>query len=120
MKTILLMAPDLLFGVKIANIVKQHGANPRHARSGDDFLAALQSENPSAAVVDLNNRNDVRPLIQAAAEAGVPVFAFGSHIDTEGIKRARAAGARKVVANSAMAEALPKWLEREFPEDSET
>jgi DNA-binding NarL/FixJ family response regulator len=113
MKRVLVAVPDLFFGLPITNAVRAAGAEPIPVRRPEDPFAALASEAPhppDAVIVDLAARLDPADVIAAAAAQNIPVFAFGSHLDTAAIMAARAAGADKVVANSAMAGALPAWL----------
>jgi DNA-binding response OmpR family regulator len=109
--TILLLVPNLLFGASIATAVQTAGAQVRACRNTAAFLAALQQPTDLVgAVVDLGGNPGWEPVIRAAAAAGVPVFAFGPHLDAATLKGARQAGAARVVANSAHAQELPKWL----------
>ena len=109
--TILLLVPNLLFGASIATAVQTAGAQVRACRNAAAFLDALQQPADLAgAVVDLGGNPGWEPVIRAAAAAGVPVFAFGPHLDAATLKGARQAGASRVVANSAHAQELPKWL----------
>ena len=108
---ILLLVPNLLFGASIATAVQAAGAQVRPCRNPAAFLAALQDPAELVgAVVDLGGNPGWEPVIRAAAAAGVPVFAFGPHLDADTLKGARQAGASRVVANSAHAKELPKWL----------
>ncbi len=110
MPTILLFVPNLLFGASITNVAQAAGAQVRPARTPAAFGTALADVGEVVgAVVDLGNPA-WEPVIRAAAEAGVPVFAFGPHLDSAALKGARQAGATRVVANSALAQELPKWL----------
>ena len=114
MPTILTFVPNLLFGVQVANAVRAAGGEPRVCPSPAAFQAALnETAGAAGAVVDLSNPA-WEPVIRAAATAQVPVFAFGPHLDSARLKAARQAGAQRVTANSAMAEALPKWLARQL------
>ena len=113
MKRVLVAVPDLLFSVQIANAVRQAGGEPQAIRHAAEAFAALASESaalPVAVVIDLAARIDPPQVIEAAAANHIPVFAFGPHLDTAAILRARACGAQKVVANSALSSALPGWL----------
>ncbi len=110
MPTILLFVPNLLFGASITNVAQAAGAQVRSCRTPAAFSAALTDmAEIGGAVVDLGTPT-WEPVIRAAAEAGVPVFAFGPHLDSAALKGARQAGATRVVANSALAQELPKWL----------
>jgi DNA-binding NtrC family response regulator len=50
---------------------------------------------------------DWAQAIGAARELALPVIAYGSHVDTETMAQARAAGATRVIANSKLAADLP-------------
>ncbi len=113
MKRVLVAVPDLLFGVPVAKAVQAAGADALTVRNGAQALGWLDADRqglPDAVVVDLSAGIDPNGLIAAACKQGIPVFAFGSHINAAAIRDARAAGADKVVANSALASALPAWL----------
>lgn len=113
MKRVLVAVPDLFFGVSVANAVRAAGGEPITIRGADGAFAALAAENPyppALVVVDLAARIDPNEVISAAAAGDIPVFAFGPHLGTAAIMEARAAGAEKVVANSALDRALPAWL----------
>ncbi len=112
-KQVLVAVPDLLFGVTIANAVRAAGGDPITIRGAAGAFAALSADNPhppALVVVDLAARIDPTEVISAATASSIPVFAFGPHLGTAAILEARAAGAEKVVANSALAHALPAWL----------
>lgn len=112
MPMILTLVPNLLFGASIANAAQAAGAQVRPARTPAAFLAALEAGTAdlAGAVVDLGGNAGWEPVIRAASAAGVPVFAFGPHLDSATLKGARQAGATRVVANSALAQEFPKWL----------
>lgn len=113
MSTILLLVPNLLFGASIIQVAQAAGAQVRPCRTPAHFLAALDAEDQAAvvgAVVDLGGPATWEPVIRAAAGRGLPVFAFGPHIDSTALKGARQAGATRVVANSALAQEFPKWV----------
>jgi hypothetical protein len=48
-----------------------------------------------------------KQAIGAARAVGLPVIAYGSHVDTETMTQARAAGATRDIANSKLAADLP-------------
>lgn len=113
MKQVLVAIPDLLFSVSVANAIRAAGGEPLTIRGAAGVFAALAAENPhppALVVVDLAARIDPTEVISTAAAANIPVFAFGPHLDAGAIMAARAAGAEKVVGNSALARALPAWL----------
>src|ERR1044072_8118451 len=102
----LLYCTDLMFGVQLQNIATRAGFRP----------VTLKPHGPipegAVLVVDLAARGDWEAAIEAAARAGIPVVAFGPHMDAGARKRARAAGASRVLANSNLARDLPTILEK--------
>lgn len=119
MKRVLVAVPDLLFGVQIANAVRTAGGDPHLIRTSSEAGAILAAEPVAAVIVDLGGRIASGAVIQAAAGQGIPVFAFGPHLQAAAIRAARAAGAEKVVANSALADALPGWLAAHLTRNAE-
>ena len=113
MPTLLTLVPNLLYGVAISNAAQGAGLRVVACRSMSAFQdALLAAEAPVGAVVDLGGGSGGAwdGAIRIAAAAHVPVFAFGPHLDSTTLKAARRAGAARVVANSALAAELPKWL----------
>ena len=114
MPTFLTLAPNLLFGASIAGIIRSAGAEVRACRTLAAWEAALgATPDLAGGIVDLGGPDAAwEAAIRAAAAAGLPVFAFGPHIQGALLKAARQAGAQRVVANSALAVELPKWVAR--------
>ena len=118
MPTFLTLAPNLLFGASIANAIRSAGAEVRACRNLDAWRTVLTGgagplEVPMGGIVDLSSpRETWEPAIGLAAAVGIPIFAFGPHIQGALLKAARQAGAQRVVANSALAVELPKWVAR--------
>ncbi len=100
----LLYCTDLMFGVQLQNMARKTGYRFTNARPGAPLTDA------DVMVVDLGSRGDWEAAIREVAARGVPVIAFGPHMDTEGRKRAKAAGATRVLANSNLARDLPRIL----------
>jgi hypothetical protein len=96
-----------MFGVQLRKMAQGSGLAARGARHGaDNDLSGV-----AVVVVNLGDRVDWLPLIEQASRAGVSVVAFGPHIDAEARKRAKAAGASRVLANSNLTRDLPGMLE---------
>jgi CheY-like chemotaxis protein len=100
----LLLYTDLMFGVQLQNMARKAGYRVASFRSGTlptggDLL-----------VVDLSARVDLEEGIRQARTRGIPVVAFGPHMDTESRRKAKAAGASRVLANSNLARDLPAIL----------
>jgi hypothetical protein len=102
--TVLLFCTDLMFGVQLQNMARAGGLRHVTVRPG----AALPDGD--ALVVDLAARGDWEGAIREAAGRGMPVVAFGPHMDAASRKRAKAAGASRVLANSNLARDLPGIL----------
>jgi DNA-binding response OmpR family regulator len=103
---------DLFFVVKIRDTLKQAGFQARLTRSVAEFRERLAEGGYAVALVNTAARGvDWRSGIAAAREIGVPVIAYGPHVDLDTQAAARAAGAARVIANSRLAE-LPAIIER--------
>lgn len=102
MAQVLALLDDLFFQAKIMETAKHVGVTVRACSTPDALLAEMAQEKPKLIVVDLNARSQpVESLgrIQASAD-GVPVMAFLSHVQTELVQQARAAGCERVMARS--------------------
>jgi len=111
--TVLLLDNDLFFTVKVSDTLKHVGYVTQVVRTEADFARALATARPRIAIVNTAARGlDFRQAIARAREAGVPVVAFGAHVDTQTQAAAREAGAARVVSNAKLAEDLPGILDR--------
>ena len=99
--TVLLYCTDLMFGVQLQNMAKAAGLRYLTARPNAPLPDA------GLMVVDLASRGDWEGAIREAVGRGVRVVAFGPHMDAEGRRRAKDAGAARVLANSNLARDLP-------------
>ena len=88
MSTILLAGVDLFFRSKLEGLLPSH-------------RLVTATETPDLVICDIG-RVDVDDL--ATSWVGVPILGFTNHTDTEGLKRAHAAGFAQVVAKSALVE----------------
>ncbi|HET6260956.1 MAG TPA: hypothetical protein VFG99_01805 [Chloroflexia bacterium] len=100
----LLFCADLMFAVQLQNMARKSGYRVANARPGAPLPAA------DVLVVDLGSRGDWEAAVREVAGRGMPVIAFGPHMDAEGRKRAKAAGATRVLANSNLTRDLPTIL----------
>lgn len=108
----LALETDLFFSTKIAATLRHIGLETAITRGLDAFLAQMKAGS-AVALVNISARGvDWQTAIHAAHTAGVPVIAYGSHVDTEAQALARAAGATRVIANSRLASDLPGIVER--------
>ena len=115
---ILAVLDDLMFTSKIKTAASQLGVAVTFARSADAARNAMAATPPPSLVIfDLNNAR-VDPLglvgeIKAnPALAAIPTVGFVSHVQTDLIDAARAAGATEVMARSAFVAQLGELLKR--------
>ena len=109
----LLLDNDLFFVTKITDTLKHAGWATTTARRLEDFLRRLAEDQPDLALVNTAARGvDWQTAIRAARQTGVPVVAFGAHVDLETQALARQAGASRVVSNSKLAADLPGIVAR--------
>jgi hypothetical protein len=102
--TALLFCTDLMFAVRLQNMARAGGFRHVTARPGAPLPPG------ELLVVDLASRGDWEQAIREAAGRGTMVIAFGPHMDADARKRAKAAGAARVLANSNLARDLPGIL----------
>jgi DNA-binding NtrC family response regulator len=109
----LLLDTDLFFAVKVRETLKHAGYTTRTARRVSDFIEVLAAERPEVALVNTAARGvEWRAAVHAAREAGVPLVAYGPHVDIETQAQARQEGATLVIANSKLAGDLPEVVAR--------
>jgi hypothetical protein len=101
---VLILCTDLMFAVQLQNIARKAGFRSITVRPGSD---ATQGD---ALVVDMAERSNWEDAIRKARGSGMQVIAFGPHMDAEARRRAKAAGANRVLANSNLERDLPTIL----------
>ncbi len=99
---ILALEKDLFFSVKIHDTLQHHDMNVTTVRTLLAFEQQLAAdEKPALVLINTATKGvDWEAAIRVAANHGVSVLAFGSHMDLEARAQALQAGASKVVANS--------------------
>ncbi len=102
--TLLLLCTDLMFAVQLQNMAKHAGLRFVNARVGSPLPPA------DLMVVDLAARVDVPAAIREAVSMGTRVIAFGPHMDADGRRAAKDAGAARVLANSNLVRDMPLIL----------
>ena len=104
---ILTLIPDLMMRSKVDVAANHYGLPVRHARSEDAFREALRDGGLDLILVDLDADDDIeamaRVIDDTRRESMGAVVGFCSHVKTELIQAARAAGAHSVMANSTFA-----------------
>ncbi len=115
-KRILALEKDLFFAVKIRDTLRHHDMEVKTVRTLPAFeqlLAAPTGERPELVIVNTATTGvDWESAIRQARTSGLPVLAFGSHMDLEARERALKAGAQRVVANSKFATDMPGLVQR--------
>lgn len=114
---ILAVLDDLMFTSKIRTAANHLGVAVTFARSADAARAEMTKSAPSLVIFDLNNtRVDPLEIVAAMksnpALASVPTIGFVSHVQTDLIDAARAAGVGDVMARSAFTQQLGNILKR--------
>ena len=107
--TILALAPDLMFGVRVRDVLAQLGYTALVYEQAQTIQTALQPD-LALLIVDLRGPVDATTTLVQTAKAldpTLPILAFGSHVDVERQQAARAAGCDRVVANSKFSADLP-------------
>ena len=113
---ILCVMDDLLFSVKISTAAKSKGGVELFfERSPEMVLPRIREKLPSLVIFDLNSArmNPLEAIAGMKADAvlkGIRTLGFVSHVDSETITAARAAGLDQVLARSAFAAQLGEIL----------
>jgi len=109
---------DLMFSSKIKTTAKLLGVPVVFARSSESALTEMRKTPPTLVILDLNNARTnplgiVSAMKQDAALAAIPTLGFASHVQTDVINAARAAGVGEVLARSAFTQQLAEILTRQ-------
>lgn len=106
---------DLMFSIKISTAAKSLKADVYFERTPDRVLETVREKQPSLIIFDLNSTR-MRPMETIAALKADPALkairtlGYVSHVDSDTIDRARAAGIDDVLARSAFAGRLGEIL----------
>jgi CheY-like chemotaxis protein len=110
----LLLSDDMMFTSRIAGTARDLGMSIKTARAVDGLKALVQSERPACVIVDLANPglgiSDLTGWLKETCSPAPRVIAYGSHVDTETLKRAREAGCDVVLPRSKFVTELPNKL----------
>ena len=112
--SVLAYITDLFFQAKVGQTAQSVGVKVKIVSSLYHFLPQLK-EKPSLVLIDLN-ADGISPstLIAQIKEKNpeLPVVAYGAHVQTELLERARKSGADSVLPRSKLSSDLPKILTR--------
>jgi len=114
---ILCVVDDLMFSVKISTAAKAAGVEVAFERSPDRVLARIRTDRPSLVIFDLNGARlapieTIRAIKADAALRDTRTLGYVSHVQTDVIAAARAAGCDEVLARSAFSASLGSILTR--------
>lgn len=119
LRTVVILADDLIWATRLSDALTAAGASPRRVRRLTDLASAVGPEGAGAslAIVDLTARAyDGIEAIRVATGTGARVVAVGQHDDAELRRAALAAGAERVYTYRALFEDGPRtlaaWLAR--------
>lgn len=89
---VLAFVPELLTSVRIESGVQRLGGFLEVVETPDAFMHGLKTQ-PVLALFDLTlDWIDLDELVRVCMSAGVPLLAFGPHVDTGRLRAARQAG----------------------------
>ncbi len=112
----LLISNDLFFTSKVTSTAEALGLRVRVAASASQAKTWIDDNNPRVVLVDLNAGvaagSDAIKTYRAALSEGARLVAFGSHVDTDALAAATAAGCDEVMPRSKFSAGLPENLRR--------
>ena len=111
---VLIAITDLFFAAKVDATLKPLGYTVVKVGSAEEIAATVPEGSTACLVLDLDHRGmDAMQLIERLkGEPGLPVaiLAYTNHGNVDGIRRALALGADKVVARSELSGHLPRLI----------
>jgi DNA-binding NarL/FixJ family response regulator len=108
-RSVAILADDLIWSTRLADAVRAAGGQPRVLRR----LADLAASSADAVIIDLTARAyDGIAAVRAAREVGARVVAVGQHDDAALRRAALEAGAGRVFTYRALFEDGPRLLGR--------
>ncbi len=113
---VVVLADDLFFVTRLMDVIRQVGGRPVVVENADELVAAVDLHFPVLVLLDLKTPGDWETAIQRCKltpqNRQIPIYAFGSHVDTQTLRRARQAGADHAWARSKMMEELVAVVQR--------
>ena len=100
---IVVLNRDLFFGVKIGNTLRGLGYRVSFVPTTEEFVTRLRTNSPPPVlgVIDMSAGVDWETIaaVVSAGAVRTPLLGFGSHLDVEGRRAAKAAGVTRIVSN---------------------
>lgn len=116
MRRVIAVVPDLFFAARIAATAKATGVEVS-LLGMPQALERITSQPPDLVLLDLHADGDAAALVRALKSdprtEGLPVVAFGSHVERDRLQAVRDAGADHAMARSAFTKLLPALLRGE-------
>lgn len=113
---VVVLADDLFFVTRLNDVIRGVGGRPIVVEDASAFVAAVDLHFPVLALLDLKTPGDWETAIRhcklSPQNRHIPLYAFGSHVDIETLRRARQAGADHAWARSRMMEELVAVVQR--------
>lgn len=114
------LCDDIMFASRVSGEARVHGLAIKTIRTRQRLLEEAQRERPPCVLLDLAFPGlDLPDLLRHLGEMGDPpprTVAYGSHVDAESLRAARAAGCDPVLTRGQFVEELPRelphWLSR--------
>jgi CheY-like chemotaxis protein len=109
------LVTNLFFAAPIGDAAKAAGAEALIVESAAALAAAIQRV-PALIAIDLAVQADWQPIVRHARQQpetrAIPIVAFGSHVEGEALRSARAAGCNHAWARSRFMAELPELVRR--------
>lgn len=117
---IVILCSDMLFLSKITGTAKLLGFSFCTVLSSKKAAATLANEARQLLLIDLTQPNLDWELLASIHQndASLISIAFGPHVNTEALAKARAVGCTQVLPRSQFSAQLPQLMQAAFPEAS--
>lgn len=100
---IVVLNRDLFFGVKIGNVLRGLGYEVAFAAETETFVERVNESSPAPVlgIIDMSAGVNWELIgrLNTGEKSIVPNLVFGSHLDVEGRRAAKAAGVTRVLSN---------------------
>jgi CheY-like chemotaxis protein len=110
----LLLCDDLIFTSRISGTARDLGVSMKTARSIEALKTLVAQQTPQGIILDLANPGlvieDLTAWLRQSCTPMPYLVAYGSHVDTATLKKAREAGCDVVLSRSKFVEDLPVKL----------
>ena len=114
MATIVMLIPDLLFSVRVADTARALGHTSHEAADAQELVSAAHND-AAAIVIDTQARSEWQDAVQQLkadpSTAHIPVLAFGPHVDVAASRAAVGAGCDRIVTRGKFAREMPQLLQ---------